>query len=68
MEIPRDFNELTQQQLKDFARMGFNTYWDLIDNLSVNTDFSSVAQHISKEVTNMQKIINKQNQELTDKL
>ncbi len=68
MEIPRDFNQLTLQQLKDFAKIGFDTYWDLIDNLSVNTDFNSVAQHIRKEVTNMQKIINKLNQELTDKL
>lgn len=68
MEIPRDFNQLTLQQLKDFAKIGFDTYWDLIDNLSVNTDFNSVAQHISKEVANMQKIINKQNQKIINKL
>ena len=68
MEIPRDFNQLTLQQLKDFAKIGFDTYWDLIDNLSVNTDFNSVAQHIRREVTNMQKIINQQNQEIINKL
>lgn len=68
MQIPRDFNQLTLQQLKDFAKIGFDTYWDLIDNLSINTDFNSVAQHISKEVANMQKIINKQNQEIINKL
>ena len=68
MEIPRDFNQLTLQQLKDFAKIGFDTYWDLIDNLSVNTDLNSVAQHIKKEVSNMQKIINKQNQEIINKL
>lgn len=68
MEIPRDFNQLTLQQLKDFAKIGFDTYWDLIDYLSINTNFNYVTQHLSKEVTNMQKIINQQNQELTDKL
>lgn len=68
MEIPRDFNQLTLQQLKELAKIGFDIYWDLIDNLSVNTDFNSVAQHIRKEITNMQKIINKQNQEIINKL
>lgn len=64
MDIPRDFNKLTQAQLIRLARAGFDTYWDLVDRLKVSEEFNSTTQRIRKEVVEMQKVINKQNQEL----
>lgn len=64
MDIPRDFKELTQQQLVEFARIGFDTFWDLVDRLKASKELNSTAQRIRKEVIEMQKVINKQNQEL----
>lgn len=64
MDIPKDFNQLTHQQLIDFAKVGFETYWDLMDRLRNNSELNSRLQHISQDVTEMQKVINRQNQEL----
>ena len=64
MDIPKDFNQLTHQQLMSFAKIGFDTYWDLVNRLKNNSELNSRLQHISKDVVEMQKIINRQNQEL----
>ena len=66
--IPRDFNELTHQQLINFAKIGFDTYWDLVDRLKASREVNSTMQHISKDVIELQKPFNKQNQELHGKV
>lgn len=68
MDIPRDFSKLTHAQLIRFAKIGFDTYWDLVDKIKVNKGINSTIQYISKEVIEMQKVINKQNQELYGKV
>ena len=68
MAIPRDFNKLTQAQLIRFARAGFDAYWDLVDKLKASRKFNSTMQHISKDVIELQKPFNKQNQELHGKV
>lgn len=62
--IPRDFNELTHQQMIEFARMSFDAYWELFDRLAKNKELNSCSQHISQDVTEIQKLINKLNQEI----
>lgn len=64
MDIPRDFSKLTHAQLLHFAKAGFDTYWDLVDKLKASKAINSTMQHISKDVIEMQKVINKQNQKL----
>lgn len=63
MDIPRDFDKLTQEQLMRFAKAGFDTYWDLVDRLKASMEINSTMQHIGKDAIVMQKIINKKNQE-----
>lgn len=64
MDIPREFDKLTQAQIMHFAKAGFDTYWELVNKLQASKEINSTMQHISKDVIEMQKIINKQNQEL----
>ena len=64
MDIPKDFNQLTHQQLINFAKIGFDTYWDLVDRLRNNSELNSRLQHISIDVLKFQELINRQNQEL----
>lgn len=64
MDIPRDFSKLTHAQLLHFAKAGFDTYWDLIDRLKASKEFNSTVQHINKDVIEVQKVINKQNQKI----
>lgn len=64
MDIPRDFSELTHAQLVHFAKAGFDTYWDLVDRLKASKEINSTMQHISKDVIEMQKVINSQNQKV----
>lgn len=64
MDIPREFDKLTHAQLMYFAKVGFDTYWDLIDRLKASKEINSTMQHISQDVIEMQKIINKQNQKI----
>lgn len=64
MDIPREFAKLTQQQLVDFAKSGFETYWNIMDMLEHNDNFNSQMQHIGAEVENMQKLMHEQCQEL----
>lgn len=68
MDIPREFNKLTHSQLLHFAKAGFDTYWELVDRLQASKAVNSTMQRISKEVIEMQKVINKQNQELYGKI
>lgn len=67
MDIPREFDKLTHAQLIHFAKAGFYTYWDLVDMLQASKDINSTMQKISKDTIEMQKVINKQNQELHEK-
>lgn len=64
MDIPKDFNQLTHQQIISFAKIGFDTYWDLVDRLRNNSELNSRMQHISKDVLKLQELINRQNQEI----
>lgn len=64
MDIPRDFNKLTQEQLMRFAKMGFDSYWDLVDRLLKSKEVNSRFQHISNDIIEIQKTINKLNQKL----
>lgn len=66
MDIPREFNKLTHAQLVYFARAGFDVYWDFVDSLMKGKELNSTIQHISKDVAEMQKIINKQNQKINE--
>lgn len=68
MNIPREFDKLTHAQLMHFAKAGFDTYWDLVDMLQASNDINSTMQKISKDTIEMQKVINKQNQELHGKV
>lgn len=68
MDIPRDFSKLTYAQVIHFAKAGFDTYWNLVDRMKASKEINSIIQHISKDVIEMQKIINKQNQELYGKV
>lgn len=64
MDIPREFDKLTHAQLMHFAKSGFDTYWELIDRLKASKEINSTMQHISQDVIEMQKTINKQNQKI----
>ena len=64
MDIPRDFSKLTHSQLLHFAKAGFDTYWGLVDTMKSSKEINSTMQHIGKDVIEMQKIINKQNQKV----
>lgn len=63
MDIPREFTQLSQSQLMQFAKAGFDAYWDLVDKIAKTKEINSTLQHISKDVSEMQKFINKQNQD-----
>lgn len=65
MAIPRDFSKLTHAQLLHFAKAGFDTYWELVDRMKASKEINSTMQHIGKDVIEMQKVINEQNQKLT---
>lgn len=67
MNIPREFDKLTHAQLIHFAKAGFDAYWDLVDRLQASKAINSTMQKISKDIIEMQKVINKQNQELYGK-
>ena len=64
MDIPRDFSKLTHAQLLHFAKAGFDTYWELVDRMKAREEINSTMQHIGKDVIEMQKIINEQNQKV----
>lgn len=68
MDIPREFSELSHEQLMRFAKVGFDAYWDLVDRLQSSKYINSTMQHISKDVIEMQKVINQQNRELYGKV
>ena len=68
VDIPRDFSKLTLAQLLHFAKAGFNTYWELVDRMKASKEINSTMQHIGKDVIEMQKIINKQNQKVNEEL
>ena len=68
MDIPRDFSKLTHAQLLHFAKAGFDTYWELVDKMKASKEINSTMQHIGKDVIEMQKIINKQNQKVNKEL
>lgn len=64
MDIPRYFDKLTHEQLMRFAKARFDAYWDLVDKLKASRKLNSTMQHISKDVIELQKLINKQNQKI----
>ena len=64
MDIPRDFSKLTNAQLLHFAKAGFDTYWELVDRMKSSKEINSTMQRISKDVIEMQKVINEQNQKV----
>lgn len=64
MNIPRDFDKLSIQQLRYFAKISFDAYWDISDRLQASKEFNSTMQHISQDIAELQKVINKQNQEI----
>ena len=68
VDIPRDFSKLTLAQLLHFAKAGFNTYWELVGRMKASKEINSTMQHIGKDVIEMQKIINKQNQKVNEEL
>lgn len=65
MPIPRKFEELSHDQLMHFAKIGFETYWNVVDSASSNEYFNQKKQEAGKEVTRIQELINKQNQEMS---
>ena len=64
MDIPRDFSKLTHAQLLHFAKAGFDTYWELVDRMKASNEINSTMQLIGKDVIEMQKVINEQNQKV----
>lgn len=66
MDIPREFAKLTQQQLVDFAKSGFEIYWNIRNMLEHNDNFNSQMKHTGAEVENMQKLMHEQCQELVE--
>ena len=64
MDIPRDFSKLTHDQLLHFAKSGFDTYWELVDRMKASEEINSTMQRIGKDVIEMQKVINSQNQKV----
>lgn len=65
MDIPRDFRKLTHAQLLHFAKAGFEAYWEVVNKMIARKEINSTMQRISKDVIEMQKIINEQNQKVS---
>ena len=68
MDIPRDFSKLTHAQLLHFAKAGFEAYWEVVNKMIASKEINSTMQHIGKDVIEMQKIINSQNQKVYEEL
>lgn len=68
MEIPRDFDKLSMQQLRQFAKITFDIYWDLVDRLQKSNSGNSLMQRISNDTSELQKTINKLNQNINDRM
>lgn len=64
MPIPRKFEDLSHEQLMYFAKIGFETYWNVVDSASQNKYFNQKMQEATQDVTRIQELINKQNQEM----
>lgn len=52
--IPEKFEDLTQEQITELARMMF----DYIDNIRNGADINSCQHKITKEVKDMQNVLN----------
>ena len=64
MDIQRDFSKLTNAQLLHFAKAGFDTYWELVDKMKASKEINSILQRVGKDMIEMQKVINEQNQKV----
>lgn len=64
INVPRNFDDLSIQQLRYFAKISFDAYWDMIDRLQQSNSFCSLMQRISNDTIELQKTINKNNQKI----
>lgn len=45
--IPEKFEELTHEQIIEFSKVGFETYWEIVNNkVRCNNSFNSTMQRL----------------------
>lgn len=47
--IPKHFEQLTPEQVSEFARFGFHVYWNVRNSVNSNDALNSVVQKINRQ-------------------
>lgn len=53
--IPEHFEQLTPEQVSEFARFGFQVYWNVRNSASSNDALNSAVQKISRQQAELAK-------------